>query len=140
MQNGFAKRIAMKKKTNFLKYSLIVLCYFFLFSNSALAAIVPSERYKDGSYTLDDLVGIFPSVAEVYLKLAGSLALLAFVIGGVMMIISGGNKEKVQKGQQALLAGVVGLIIVFTGWLIIQFVYSALGIQWDGSTVFPKAK
>ncbi len=145
----------MKHKISFLKYFFtIVIAFNFILPNLALAegmvptpqGPLPSDVQEEcsgkncGNYTLNDFVGILGIVAKRFLQLSGSLALLAFIIGGVMLILSGGNKERVQKGQQILVAAVVGLVIVFTSWLIISFTYKALtGNSWSGSTDFPTA-
>lgn len=67
-------------------------------------------------------------IANFILGLVGSLALLAFVAGGLMMMLSAGNAEWVTRGKQAIIGAVIGLVIVFTSYMIIQLVFSALGI------------
>ncbi len=62
------------------------------------------------------------------LGITGSLALLAFIAGGIMFLISAGSSERVTRAKQILLGAVIGLVIVFTSFMIIQFVYTALGI------------
>lgn len=138
---GLIKRITMNGKAKVLKYILLVIVVFcFTSINFCLAqGLVPDGGKKEkGNYQLDDLVIVFVLAAEMFLKLAGSLALLAFIIGGVMMIISSGNKEKVQQAKQILVAAVVGLIIVFSSYLIIQFSMKALGLKWEGDTSQPE--
>ena len=50
------------------------------------------------------------------------------------MLISAGNSEKVSQAKGILTAAVIGLIIVFASYLIIQFVMQSLGVNWQGST------
>ena len=83
-----------------------------------------------GNYQLNDLVRIATKVAEIILGIVGSLALLAFVAGGLMMMLSAGNPEWVTRGKQTLIGAVIGLTIVFTSYTIIYFVFNALGIDW----------
>jgi len=134
----------MKNRKKFLKYFLVfILVFSFVSVSYCLAAesiVQNPENPGDncpagkncGNYTLNEFVGIFIKVANIFLQISGSLALGAFVVGGVMMIISGGNKENVQKGKQILLAAVVGLVIIFSSYLIIQFTMKALGVPWTG--------
>lgn len=81
-----------------------------------------------GNYSLNDMVSVILKISEFILSLVGSLALLAFVVGGLMWLLSAGNPEMVNRGKQAIIGAVVGLVIVFTSYMIIQLVYTALGI------------
>ena len=81
-----------------------------------------------GNYSLNDMVSVTVIVSQFILGIVGSLALLAFVAGGLMMMLSAGNPEWVTRGKQTLIGAVVGLIIVFTSYAIIQLVFTSLGI------------
>lgn len=59
----------------------------------------------------------------------GALALVVFIYGGFMLIISGGNSEKVQQGMGILTAAVIGLFIAFAGYMLIQFIGTSLNIK-----------
>jgi len=67
------------------------------------------------------------------LGIVGSLALLMFVYGGFMFLISSGSSDKISKAKAIIVAAIVGLIIVFSSYLIIQFVLKTIGINWDGT-------
>ena len=83
-----------------------------------------------GNYTLNEMVSVVAKYANRILAIVGSLALLAFIIGGLMMMLSAGNPEWVTRGKQTLIGAVIGLTIVFTSYTIIYFVFNALGIDW----------
>jgi len=108
--------------------SLII---YFLFAKTASAQSLLSgiSCIKDGSCQLDDMVTILFKLAQIILGLVGSLSLLAFVYGGVLFLISGGSSERVTKGKQAITGAVVGLVIVFTSYAIITFIFTALNID-----------
>lgn len=61
------------------------------------------------------------NVSQYILGVVGALTLLMFIIGGVMMMLSGGSADKVKKGKDILIGSVIGLAIVFSSYLIIQF-------------------
>ena len=69
------------------------------------------------------------TISELILGIVGSLALLAFVAGGLMWMLSAGNPEWVTRGKQTILGAVIGLKIFFTSYMIIQLVYTALDIK-----------
>jgi len=85
-----------------------------------------------GDYTLDDFVILAINASRIVLGLVGSLALIMFIYGGVMFLISGGSSESISKARKILIAATVGLLIVFTSFLIIKFVLGTMGIVWSG--------
>lgn len=111
----------------------IIFSLFFIFSLAspvmAQTSIInnTSTKYTTGTYELNDMVGIFANSSQIILGVIGSITLLMFVYGGVMFLISGGSSEKVTKAKGILTAAVIGLIIVFSSYLIIKFVLGAMG-------------
>lgn len=91
-----------------------------------------------GNYKLNDMIQLVANVAGFILGLVGSVSLLMFVYGGVLMIMSGSGvtsgdgKNKINKGKQVITAAIVGMIIVFSSYMIIKFVLGTLGIEWKG--------
>ena len=88
-----------------------------------------SACMTNGSCELNDFTRVAINVTKIILGIVGSLALLAFVAGGLMMMLSAGNPEWVTRGKQTLIGAVVGLVIVFTSYAIIQLVFTSLGID-----------
>ncbi|MFB6225854.1 MAG: pilin [Candidatus Paceibacteria bacterium] len=68
-------------------------------------------------------------IGKYLLGIAGSLALLAFIYGGVMMLASFGNQERFKEGRKALVAAATGLVIAFGAYLLVGLVLDALGVQ-----------
>lgn len=75
---------------------------------------------------LNEVFQTIINVSKIILGLTGSAALLMFTYGGVMFIISTGNAERIQKAKQILVAAAVGIVIIFSAWIIVNFVISAL--------------
>jgi len=86
------------------------------------------EGTNCGNYTLNDMARTAITISQFILSIVGSLALLAFVAGGLMMMLSAGNPEWVTRGKQTIIGAVIGLAIVFTSYMIIQLVFTSLGI------------
>ncbi|MBI2443934.1 MAG: hypothetical protein HYV42_01670 [Candidatus Magasanikbacteria bacterium] len=61
--------------------------------------------------------------------IVGAFALAFFIYGGFNLIIAQGNPEKIKKGGDAMLAAVIGLVIVFAGYLLIRFLGEAVGVK-----------
>ena len=87
----------------------------------------PACKQYCGDYQLNDFVAIFVQVAKIILGVSGSLALLAFVVGGVMFLASAGNKTLVDRGKSTIIGAVIGLVIVFASYTIIGFILTKLG-------------
>ncbi|MBI5622119.1 hypothetical protein HY933_04655 [Candidatus Falkowbacteria bacterium] len=72
-------------------------------------------------------------VQEIILRLAkfliapiGAIAFLCLVIGGFYMIFSGGNEERVKQGKDIIVWTVVGIIVIFSAYAVINFVLTAV--------------
>ena len=77
---------------------------------------------------LNEVLQTVINFTQLILALTGTTALLMFVYGGVMFILAGGNQDRVGKGKEILKAATIGIILIFTSWLIINFViYTATG-------------
>ena len=126
----------MKKNKHIYSLIIILLFVFFTINFVSAAPIVPQgDNYESGGYELNDFLSMAVNISNIILGLVGSLTLLMFVYGGLMMIISSGNAEKVTKAKGILLAAIIGLVIVFSSYIIIQFVMTSLGVnKWSGGT------
>lgn len=93
-----------------------------------------TAAYKTGNYSLNDILGLAVNASRWILGIVGSLALLMFIYGGFTFLISAGSSEKISEARKIILAAVIGLIIVFSSYLIIQFVLNSLGLNWSGDT------
>lgn len=100
------------------------------FKPARAAGIIPC---KGADCTLNDFGVLAINIAGWILGIVGSLSLLMFVYGGVLLLMSGGNTETVGKGKQALTNAVIGLIIVLMSYMIIGFVFKATGADATGA-------
>ena len=74
-----------------------------------------------------------PGMVSGFLMLVLVVAALAFffilVIGGVKWILSGGDKAHTEAARSQITAALVGLVIVFSAWAIVQLIYTFFGIN-----------
>lgn len=61
--------------------------------------------------------------------IAGTIALIYLIIGGIRYMMSGGDKVGVEAAREQITAAIVGLIIVFGAWFLITVIGTVLGIQ-----------
>lgn len=88
----------------------------------------------------------FGNISQIILGLTGSLALLMFVYGGFLLVTSGGSQEKVGQGKKAITNAIIGILIIMTSGLLIQYgmdklelrgSYKAIGVHCTGDSVNP---
>ena len=60
--------------------------------------------------------------------LTGIMALIAFIYGGVLWMISLGDAGKVEKGKKMMIWAVVGLAVVFTSYGVLTLLFRAFGV------------
>lgn len=77
-------------------------------------------------YTLNSFITLGINVSNIILGVVGALTLAMFIYGGLTLLLSGGSSEKVSKGKEIILGSVVGLLIVFGSYTIINFVVNTV--------------
>jgi len=75
----------------------------------------------DGGCNVCDAIGVGINITKIMLGTLGSAALLVFVYGGFLMLASRGHSDQVQKGKDALINAVKGVIIVLASWMLINY-------------------
>lgn len=68
------------------------------------------------------------NIGQYLFGFIGALALLFFVYGGILLIISQGNQEKIKQGTSAMTASIIGLVIAFSAYALISFLSSTIGV------------
>lgn len=81
---------------------------------------------KSGYDSVGSLVSVF--VSNVYI-IASVVLLFLLIGGGFMMISNAGNPEKQQQGSKALTSAIVGFLIIFTSYWIIQIIEVLTGLE-----------
>ena len=91
-----------------------------------------ASAYSDGNYTLNDILIIAIGASRWILGIVGSLTLIMFIYGGFTFLVSAGSSDKVGQAKKIIVAAVIGLLIVFSSYLIIKFALASLGLNWNG--------
>lgn len=133
------KKISTFKKLSLLLISIIFITFLsFLLSNSSFAqGLVPESSSNEsscsgrsatecGDYKINDFLQLAVNIAQWILGIVGVLTLVMFIFGGISFIFSAGSKEQVSKAKKIIISAIVGLIIVFVSWLVINFLLKTL--------------
>jgi len=62
------------------------------------------------------------AVINYLIGFLGLIALVVVLVGGFKWMTAGGDEKKVKAAKDTLIAGIVGLIIVLSAWVIVRFV------------------
>lgn len=111
----------LKTKKIFLLFTLL-----FLAVSPVLGdGLVPCDGWD---CTSDNLIGMIGSIFDlIAFQIVPALAVIGFVVAGIIMITSGGDPAKFNRGKSAMIAIVVGLIIVYLAWAIVKLFIETIG-------------
>lgn len=117
-----------------MNYKLSIFILLFITSYWLLVTAIPAQanglipncdRFQgDRPCQLEDFLLLFVNLVNLMLNILGSVALLAFVIGGVYWLLAAGNQSMIDKGKKILSGAVIGVIIVLGAWTLINFIMS----------------
>src|SRR3990167_8638322 len=92
---------------------------------------LPSNPPEFADYKLAgiDLAGIINLIVPLIFAIAGITLFIMLVMGGLAIFTSAGNPEGMKKGQQQIVNALIGLVIVFAAYWIVQLVEYSLGLN-----------
>lgn len=70
--------------------------------------------------------GVFKKITNTILYIVGIIAVIMLIIGGIRYVTSGGDAKKVTDAKNTVLYAIIGLVIAFLAFAIVNFVISAL--------------
>lgn len=108
---------------------LISIILFIIIPSSSIIAVTQSVKLDDplklpADQPIPTLIG---KIIQALLGIVGSLALVMFIYGGVVWMTSTGNDQKVQKGKDILIWAAIGLIVIFTSYVLVNFIITGIG-------------
>ncbi|HUD04824.1 MAG TPA: pilin [Patescibacteria group bacterium] len=88
--------------------------------NGSVKIIPPAGIMTGGQHTLNNIISTGIELAVVA---AIFVCLLMLILGGFEWIFSQGDKQKVAQARQRLTMSVIGLILIFLSFMIINILY-----------------
>jgi hypothetical protein len=95
-------------------------------AQSTIQLYDPLGRRAAGSDKAQKFIG---EVIGTGLGYVGTLALVMFIWGGIQWMTSAGNASQVKKGKDTVVWAVLGLVLIFTSYMILRFVLRILGVN-----------
>ncbi|MFA5877842.1 MAG: hypothetical protein WC845_00490 [Candidatus Staskawiczbacteria bacterium] len=99
-----------------MKKSLIAL------SIISVVLLTPILAFAQPSVTVSDLGDVIEGIQNVVWQIFGLIAVICFVIAGILFLSSGGNPEKVSAARSAFLWGIAGVVVGILAYSIIAIV------------------
>ena len=84
-----------------------------------------SEFFDLGNITFPQIIS---GLIALTLVIAAIVFFFILVIGGIRWILSGGDKAQTEAARNQITAALVGLVIVFAAWAIVQLIQTFFGI------------
>lgn len=128
------------KKIFFSLLSIISFGYFFVFTKAAYAAdtLCPEGQFSALCNLKADKAGNFVGgIITLLLIVAVVVSLFFLVWGGIRWTMSGGDQAKVQSARSTIIAAIVGMVIAFLAFFIINVVMTIFTGQGIGGFTLP---
>jgi len=87
---------------------------------------IPEFKFKGNSGSLG---GIISALVPYVFTIAGLLLLLYLIIGGFGLLTSGGDPKKMQGAKGQITNALVGFLIIFVSYWLVQIIGSILGLE-----------
>lgn len=127
-------------RRTFLSRFLLVLLFFIPLIAFAQNDIVPcGPQPGQQPCKLKDLFGLLVAIYNFLLGMAGLVAFVFLVYGGIRMFFYSVDEENLALGKKTVLEALIGLAIVAMAYLVVNTLLAALGIG-DAGSYFSGAK
>ena len=72
-------------------------------------------------------IEIIGNIIKSMLGLAGTLTIIMMVYAGILWMTASGNETAVTKAKKIITWTVIGLVLIFTSYIIVRFLFTSLG-------------
>src|SRR3989344_4932980 len=76
-----------------------------------------------------DLAFVINTIVPLIFAIAGVTLFIMLIAGGLTIFTSAGNPEAMKKGQGRIVSALIGLVIIFAAYWIVQLVEYSLGLK-----------
>jgi uncharacterized membrane protein len=76
-----------------------------------------------------NLGAIISDSLKYIFAIAGILLLIYLVLGGIQYLTSGGDPKKTQEAQSKITQALIGFVIIFASYWIVQIISTVLGLD-----------
>lgn len=107
-------------------FSGVIICVLIFKIGIACAQWTEWREYVPEEIRGGDLAGYIRAIIDAALILASVVAVIYLIVGGYQYITSSGNAEAAGAAKNTILYAVIGLIIIFAAFVLIDFVMDVI--------------
>jgi len=89
---------------------------------------LPTYQGTGFKYADSDVGAIFGDFLSYAYVFAGLLLLVMLISGGIGLMTSGGNPDKMKAGYGRITSALIGFLIVFVSYIVMKIVETVLGV------------
>lgn len=108
-----------------LKKIFLTLVLVFVLSPAAVYASNFPNPLGKGTNDPSVVIG---KLIQAVLGVVGSIALLMFVYGGLLWMTAAGAPDRITKGKDTLIWAVLGLVVIFSSYALVDLVLKSMGV------------
>ena len=115
---------------------LLIVSYFLLVAAWPAAARIVPECTSGGVAGACGLCDFFLLIKNIFnfiaLTLTPPVAGFMFLVAGLYFLTSGGSEERVSQARKIFVAALIGVLIIYSSWLIVNSIIQVVGKSVDG--------
>lgn len=96
-------------------------------ASASIQSGIDGAKGDDVATNLTGDGGIFKIVVNVLLFVIGAVSVVMLIFGGIRYTISGGDSGAVTSAKNTILYAIIGLVVAFLAFAIVNWVLGALG-------------
>lgn len=103
---------------------LLILCFLFSVVNPARAACDPDNEISTaiGCINVRGPESFIENILSLAIGIGGGIAMLLIIFGGIQVLTSAGNPDKIQAGKELITSAIQGLIIIVFSVFILRII------------------
>ena len=83
-----------------------------------------ADMTNSGGSAKQDLPDVITTIINVMLFIAGALAVIMIIYGGIRYITAHGDEKQVESARQTIIYSVTGLIIAILAYALVTFIFN----------------
>jgi len=87
---------------------------------------IPPSAKLDNPLGVSTVPEVISRLIKIMLGLVGTVSLVVFIYAGFLWITAQGKPDQINKGKQAMIWAVVGILVVFSSYAILKYVFDVL--------------
>ncbi|MFA6190395.1 MAG: hypothetical protein WC711_02680 [Candidatus Staskawiczbacteria bacterium] len=86
------------------------------------------KNYPPGEASIQDLPKLIEQIEILMWMVFGAIAVIMFIVAGILFLTAQGQPEKVQAARSALIWGIAGVVVGILAFSILNIIGAALGV------------